>query len=186
MAQRDIVGVAKVTKVTWTKGQGGSRLILGGKAVLGEGCRASRDSSRDACFLERNRFRSCGLSLVMIVAAVAAATVAAAPVPVRGPGLMASMVSTAISSRVLAMVSTPISRRVAVAISIMILGRVAIMAWTTVLVMLIAYGGPNSSESRVLAQARIVAVTPFPILAPALTAQPMVVDVAVMTFTFRT
>jgi len=118
----------------------------------------------------------------MIVAAVAAATVAAAPVPVRGPGLMASMVSTAISSRVLAMVSTPISRRVAVAISIMILGRVAIMAWTTVLVMLIAYGGPNSSESRVLAQARIVAVTPFPILAPALTAQPMVVDVAIVAF----
>ena len=40
----------KVTKVTWTKGQGGSRLSLGGKAVLGEGCRASCDSSRDACF----------------------------------------------------------------------------------------------------------------------------------------
>jgi hypothetical protein len=41
---------AKVTKVTWTEGQGGSRLSLGGKAVLGEGCRASCDSSRDACF----------------------------------------------------------------------------------------------------------------------------------------
>src|SRR6476646_9095396 len=46
---------AKVTKVTWTKGQGGSRLSLGGKAVLGEGCRASCDSSRDACFLRERK-----------------------------------------------------------------------------------------------------------------------------------
>src|SRR3954470_12690342 len=46
---------SKVTKVTWTKGQGGSRLILGGKAVLGEGCRASCDSSRDACFLGQEK-----------------------------------------------------------------------------------------------------------------------------------
>src|SRR6478752_3657755 len=46
---------AKVTKVTWTKGQGGSRLSLGGKAVLGEGCRASCDSSRDACFLRARK-----------------------------------------------------------------------------------------------------------------------------------
>ena len=55
MGKRDIVTGAKVTKVTWTKGQGGSRLILGGKAVLGEGCRASCDSSRDACFLDEKR-----------------------------------------------------------------------------------------------------------------------------------
>ena len=43
MEKRDIVAAAKVTKVTWTEGQGGSRLSLGGKAVLGEGCRASCD-----------------------------------------------------------------------------------------------------------------------------------------------
>lgn len=30
-----------VTKVTWTAGQHGSMLSLGGKAVLGEGCLAS-------------------------------------------------------------------------------------------------------------------------------------------------
>jgi hypothetical protein len=39
-----------VTKVTWTKGQRGSILFLGGKAVLGEGCLASCEPSQDACF----------------------------------------------------------------------------------------------------------------------------------------
>ena len=47
---------ANVTKVTWTKGQCKAMLTLGGKAVLGEGCRASCDSSRDACFLGRILF----------------------------------------------------------------------------------------------------------------------------------
>jgi len=119
---------------------------------------------------------------MMIVAVVAAATVAAAPVLVRGPGLMAFMASAAISSRVPAVVSTSISRRVAVAVSTMILGRVAVVVRAGVAVMLIAYGGPNSRESRVLAQARIVAVSPFPIFVPALTAQPVVVDVAIVAF----
>lgn len=56
MEKRDIIARAKVTKVTWSKGQGGSRLFLGGKAVLGEGCRASCDSSRDACFLGKEKW----------------------------------------------------------------------------------------------------------------------------------
>jgi len=116
----------------------------------------------------------------MIVAVVAAATVAAAPVLVRGPGLMAFMVSAAVSSRVPAVVSTSISRRVAVAVSTMILGRVAVVVRAAV--MIIAYGGSNSRESRVLAQARIVAVSPFPIFVPALTAQPVVVGVAIVAF----
>ena len=116
----------------------------------------------------------------MIVAVVAAATVAAAPVLVRGPGLMAFMVSAAVSSRVPAVVSTSISRRVAVAVSTMLLGRVAVVVRAAV--MIIAYGGSNSRESRVLAQARIVAVSPFPIFVPALTAQPVVVGVAVVAF----
>ena len=106
----------------------------------------------------------------MIVAVVAAATVAAAPVLVRGPGLMAFMVSAAVSSRVPAVVSTSISRRVAVVVR------------AAVAVMIIACGGSNSRESRVLAQARIVAVSPFPIFVPALTAQPVVVGVAVVAF----
>src|ERR1041385_6555208 len=174
---------AKVTKVTWTKGQGGSRLILGGKAVLGEGCRAACDSSQDACFfLRRNYFASSGLSPAMIMAVVAAATVGAAPVLVSGPGLMALMVSAAVSSRVPAAVSTRISCRVAVAVSTMILGRVAVMVLAAVAVTIIAYGGPNPRESRVLAQARIVAVSPFPIFVPAPTAQPVVVDEAVVAF----
>ena len=59
----------------------------------------------------------------MIVAVVAAATVAAASVLVRGLGLMALTVSAAVSSRVPAVVSTSISRRVSVAIYTMILGR---------------------------------------------------------------
>lgn len=105
----------------------------------------------------------------MILAVVAAATVAA-PVLVSGPGLTAFMFSAAVS------------RRVAVAVSTMILGRVAVMVRAAVAVMIIAYGGPNSRESRVLAQARIVAVSPFPIFVPALTAQPVVVDVAVVAF----
>jgi len=116
----------------------------------------------------------------MIVAVVAAATVAAAPVLVRGPGLMAFMVSAAVSSRVPAVVSTSISRRVAVAVSTMLLGRVAVVVRAAL--MIIAYGGSNSRESRVLAQARIVAVSPFPIFVPALTAQPVVVGVAVVAF----
>jgi hypothetical protein len=118
----------------------------------------------------------------MIVPVVAAATVAAAPVLVRGPGLMAFMVSAAVSSRVPAVVSTRISRRVAAAISTMILCHVAVVVWATIVVMLIAYDGPNSRESRVLAQARIIAVSPFPILVPALMAQPVIVDVAVVAF----
>ena len=118
---------------------------------------------------------------VMIVAVVAAATVAASPVLVRGPGLMAFMLS-AVSSRVSALVSTSISRRVAVAVSTMILGRVAVVVRAAVAIMINAYGGPNSSESRVLAQARIVAVSPFPIFVPTLTAQPVVVNVAVVGF----
>jgi hypothetical protein len=48
--------------------------------------------------------------------------------------------------------------------------------------MIIAYGRPNSRESRVLTQARIVAVSPFPIFVPALTAQPVVVEIAVVAF----
>src|SRR5205823_14457298 len=104
----------------WTEGQCSSRLFLGGKAVLGEGCRASCDSSQDACFFGGEIiFRSSGLSPVMIVAVVAAATVAAAPVMVRAPGLMAFMLSAAVSGRVPAVVSTTISRRVAVAVSTM-------------------------------------------------------------------
>src|SRR5579864_1077341 len=59
-----MVSAAKVTKVTWTKGQGGSRLFLGGKAVLGEGCRASRDSSRDACFLHEKRTATIAAALL--------------------------------------------------------------------------------------------------------------------------
>ena len=130
----------------------------------------------------------------MIVALVTAATVAAAPVLVRAPGLMAFMVSAAVSSRVPAVISTSISRRVptvvftsisrcvAVAVSTMILGRVAVVVRAAIAVMIIAYGGPNSRESRVLAQARIVAVSPFPIFVPALTAQPVVVEVAVVAF----
>ncbi len=114
-------------------------------------------------FWRRNHFRSSGLSPVMIVAVVAAATVAAAPVLVRGPGLMAFMVSAAVSSRVPAVVSTSISRRMAVAVSTMILGRVAVVVRAAVAVMIIAYG-------------------PFPIFVPALTAQPVVVDVAVVAF----
>jgi hypothetical protein len=129
----------------------------------------------------------------MIMAVVAAATVAAAPVLVRGPGLMALMVSAAVSGRVRAVVSASISRRVptvastsisyrAVAVSSMILGRVAVMVRAAVAVMVIAYGGPNSRESRVLAQTRIVTVSPFPIFVPALTAQPVVIDEAVVAF----
>ena len=130
----------------------------------------------------------------MIMAVVAAATVAAAPVLVRGPGLMALMasaavsgcvravVSTSISSRVRAVVSTRIPRHVAVALSSMILGRVAVMVLAAVAVLIIAYGGLNSRKSRVLAQTRIVTVSPFPIFVPALTAQPVVVDEAVMAF----
>jgi hypothetical protein len=130
----------------------------------------------------------------MIVAVVAAATVAAAPALVRAPGLMAFMVSAAVSGRVPAVVSTSISRRVAVAVSTMILGRVAVVVSIMILgrvaivvraagaVMIIAYGGSNSRESRVLAQARIVVVSPFPIFVPALTAQPVVVEVAVVAF----
>lgn len=129
----------------------------------------------------------------MIVAVVAAATVAAAPILVGGPGLMAFMVSAAVSGRVPAVVATSISRRAAVAVSTMIcrvpvvvstisLGRVAVVVRAAVAVMIIAWSGPNSRESRVLAQARIVAVSPFPIFVPALTAQPVVVDVAVMAF----
>ena len=118
----------------------------------------------------------------MIVAVVAAATMAAAPVLVRGPGLMAFMVSAAVSSRVPAVLSTGISRRVAVAVCTMILGRVAVVVRAAVAVMIITYGGPNSRESRVLTQARIVAVSPFPIFVPALTAQPVVVDVAIVAF----
>ena len=118
----------------------------------------------------------------MIVALVTAATVTAAPVLVRGPGLMAFMLSAAVSSRVPAVISTSISRRVAVAVSTMILGRVAVVVRAAVSVMIIAYGGPNSRESRVLAQARIVVVSPFPIFVPALTAQPVVVEVAVVAF----
>jgi hypothetical protein len=118
----------------------------------------------------------------MIVAVVAAATVAAALVVVRGPGLMAFTASAAVSSRVPAVVSTSISRRAAVAVSTMILGRVAVVVRAAVAVMIIAYGGPNSRESRVLAQARIVAISPFPIFVPALTAQPVVVDVAIVAF----
>lgn len=130
----------------------------------------------------------------MILAVVAAATVAAAPILVRGPGLMAFMLSAAvssrvpvvvsaiISSRVPVVVSTSISRRVAVAVSTMTLGRVAVVVRAAVAVMIIVYGGPNSRESRILAQARIVAVSPFPILVPAPTAQPMVVEVAVVAF----
>jgi hypothetical protein len=57
------MAATKVTKVTWTKGQCGSRLSLGGKAVLGEGCRASRDSSWDACFL-REEAAASGLPFV--------------------------------------------------------------------------------------------------------------------------
>jgi len=49
--ERDIWQWQNVTKVTWTEGQYSSRLTLGGKAVLGEGCRASCDSSQDACYL---------------------------------------------------------------------------------------------------------------------------------------
>ncbi|HLK09055.1 MAG TPA: hypothetical protein VKV30_13960 [Candidatus Angelobacter sp.] len=119
---------------------------------------------------------------MMVVAVVAAATVAAAPVLVRGSGLMASMASAAVSSRVPAVVSTSISRRVAVAVSTSILGRVAVVVRATVLVMLIAYEGPNSRESRVLPQARVVALSPFPILVPALTAKPVIVDVAIVAF----
>ena len=118
----------------------------------------------------------------MIVALVTAATVAAAPVLVRGPGLMAFMLSAAVSRRVPAVISTSISRRVAVTVSTMILGRVAAVVRAAIAVMIIAYGGPNSRESRVLAQARVVAVSPFPIFVPALTAQPVVVEVAVVAF----
>lgn len=116
----------------------------------------------------------------MIVAMVAA-TVAAAPVLVRAPGLMAFMASAAVSSRVSAVVSTRISRRVAVAVSTMIC-RVAVVVRAAVAVMIIAYGGLNARESRVLSQARIVAVSPFPILVPAPAAQPMVVDIAIVAF----
>ena len=119
---------------------------------------------------------------MMIVAVVAAATVAAAPVLVRAPGLMAFMSSAGVSSRVPAVVSTRISRRVAFAVSTMILDGVAVVVRATVAVMIISYGGLNSRESRVLAQARIVAVSPFPIFVPALTAQPVVVDVAIVAF----
>jgi hypothetical protein len=110
------------------------------------------------------------------------AVVAAAPVLVRGPGLMAFMISAAVASRVPAVVPTSISRRVAVAVSTMISGRVAVVVRAAVAVMIIAYDGPNSRESRVLAQARIVAISPFPIFVPALTAQTVVVDVAVVAF----
>ena len=65
MEKRDIVTAAEVTKVTWTKGQGGSRLSLGGKAVLGEGCRASCDSSRDACFFGQKRAATKWAALVI-------------------------------------------------------------------------------------------------------------------------
>jgi hypothetical protein len=180
--KRDIVTTRKVTKVMWTKGQGGSRLILGGKAVLGEGCRASCDSSRDACFFRRNHFRSSRLSPAMILVVIVAAAVAAAPVLVRGLGPMSFMVSSVVAGWVPAVVSTSISRRVAVAVSTMILGRMVVVVRAAVAVMIIAYGGPNSRKSRVLAQARIVAVSPFPIFVPALTAQPVVVDVAIVAF----
>lgn len=116
---------------------------------------------------------------MMIVAVVAAAIVAAAPVLVRAPGLMAFMASAAVSSRVPAVVSTRISRRVAVAVSTMILDGVAVVVRA---VMIITYGGPNARESRVLAQPRIVAVSPFPIFVPAPAAQPVVVDVAIVAF----
>lgn len=118
----------------------------------------------------------------MIVAMVAAAALAAAPVLVRCPGLMASMVSATVSRRVPAVVSTRISRRVAVAISTMILACVAVVVRATVMVMIVAYNGPNSRESRILAQAGIIVVSPFPIFVPAFTAQPVVIDVAVVAF----
>jgi hypothetical protein len=117
----------------------------------------------------------------MILVVIVAAAVAAAPVLVRGLGPMSFMVSSVVAG-VPAVVSTSISRRVAVAVSTMILGRVAVMVRAAVAVMIIAYGGPNSRESRVLAQARIIAVSPFPIFVPALTAQPVVVDVAIVAF----
>ena len=106
----------------------------------------------------------------MIVAVIAAVTVAAAPVLVRGAGLMAFMFSAAVSSRVPAVVSTSILRRVAIAIYTTILGRMAVVVRAAVAVMIIACGRPNSRKSRILAQTCIVAVSPFPILVPALTA----------------
>ena len=56
------------------------------------------------------------------------------------------------------------------------------MVRAAVAVMIIAYRGPNSRESRVLAQPRIVAVSPVPIFVPAFTAQPVIVDVAIVAF----
>lgn len=106
----------------------------------------------------------------MIVAVIAAATVVAAPVVVRGLGLMAFMFSAAVSSRVPAVVSTSILRRVAIAIFTTILGCVAVVVREAVAVMIIACGRPNFRESRILAQTCIVAVSPFPILVPALAA----------------
>jgi hypothetical protein len=50
------------------------------------------------------------------------------------------------------------------------------------MVMIVAYNRPNSRESRVLAQVGIVSLSPFPVLVPALTAQPMVVDIVIVAF----
>src|SRR5690242_11365456 len=54
-----------VTKVTWTTGQRGSMLSLGGKAVLGEGCLASCEPFAGRLLFERGGRRCgvCGSSL---------------------------------------------------------------------------------------------------------------------------
>ena len=176
---------AKVTKVTWTKGQGGSRLPLGGKAVLGEGCRASCDSSRDACFLREKKGGHYGLPLVASFLTYLASImipifIVIAILVMVLPGIvaisvcfMAIAVSISLPSYLPAAVPTAIIGIVdvsAAVISVVVIphGAIIMEAWIVILV-----------EPRVVAEARLVGSPPFPIFPLALTVEPVVLDVVV-------
>jgi hypothetical protein len=177
VSKRDIGNTARiVTKVTWTNGQGSSRLSLGGKAVLGEGCRASCDLRGTLVFFGKNnkeRPHWAALTHPDFLAPVAISVVIIFVV-------LAFVVLVAIA--IPHLVAVPV---VLVAISVSIAGLSVSPAPAIICVVVIpivSYGALIITEARVISEACFILPPPLPIFALALTAQPVVLDIVISTF----